>query len=159
MPRRSGLPRVVAAALIAAACSDAVSPVSPDRPGVPLFDAVPSGTPNGGLGQVGTTLLARFSRNPHRGDAVIATFFWRGSLNIVDSVTDFVTDAGSTRAGNSYQLVEYVTAGGNSMATYVATNVQNFPDTATNPGLAVRAYLSASVSGGALVSGWSGIQA
>ena len=127
---------------------------------MPLFDAVGSGTPNGGLGQSGTVLLARFIRNPHRGDAVIATFFWRGSVNVVDSVTDFVTDAGSTRAGNSYQLVEYVTAGGNSMATYVATNVQNFPDTTSNPGLAVRAYLSAAVSdGGALVSGWSGIQA
>lgn len=127
---------------------------------MPLFDAAASGTSNGGLGQSGTTLLARFARNPHRGDAVIATFFWRGSINVIDSVTDFLTDASSTPARNSYQLVEYVTAGGNSMATYVATNVQNFPDTATNPGLAVRAHLSVAVNdGGGLVSGWSGIQA
>jgi hypothetical protein len=68
MPRRSGLPRVLAMALIAAACSDA-----------------------------GTTLLARLARNPDRGDAVIATFFWRGSINIIDSIADFVTDASSTQ--------------------------------------------------------------
>ena len=134
MPRRAGVLRVLAAALIAAACSDAGGPLQPGSPGTPLLDAVSSGTPNGGLGQSGPALLARFVRNPRRGDAVIATFFWRGSVNIIDSVTDFVTDASSTRAGNTYQLVEYVTAGGNSMATYVATNVQNFPDTATNPG-------------------------
>src|SRR6266480_1865049 len=128
MPRRAGFPRVLAAALIAAACSDVVSPVPPGRPGAPLFDAAPSGAPNGGLGQSGTFLLARFARNPHRGDAVIATFFWLGSTVTVDSVTDFLTDASSTPAGNTYRLVESVAAGGIAMATYVATNVQNFPD-------------------------------
>src|SRR2546425_187286 len=158
MPRRAGCVRVLAAVLIAAACSDAVSPLQPGSPGTPLLDVVASGAPNGGLGQGGTAITARFVRNPHRGDAVIATFFWLGSINIVDSVTDFLTDASSTRAGNTYQLVEYVGAGGISMATYVATNVQNFPDTVTNPGLAVRAHLSTAVSdGGALVSAWSGV--
>src|SRR2546425_2674710 len=158
MPRRAGCVRVLAAVLIAAACSDAVSPLQPGSPGTPLLDVVASGAPNGGLGQNGTAITARFVRNPHRGDAVIATFFWLGSINIVDSVTDFLTDASSTRAGNTYQLVEYVGAGGISMATYVATNVQNFPDTVTNPGLAVRAHLSTAVSdGGALVSAWSGV--
>src|SRR2546426_12502648 len=47
------------------------------------------------------------------------------------------------------------------MATYVATNVQNFPDAYSAPGgdsiLAVRANLSTSVTdGGILISAWSG---
>src|SRR5438094_152234 len=57
-------------------------------------------------------------------------------------------------------LVEYVTAGGVSMATYVATNVQNFPypNTSDAQVLAVRANLSTSVTdGGVLISAWSGV--
>jgi len=62
------------------------------------------------LGQSGTALVAAFGRNPHRGDAIIATFFWVGSTVVIDSVTDFLTDASSTRVGNTYNLVESVAA-------------------------------------------------
>src|SRR2546426_3778552 len=65
--------------------------------------------------------------NPHLGDAIIVTFFWVGSTNtnIITSVTDHLADG--TAVGNTYTPVEFVSAGGISMATYVATNVQNFP--------------------------------
>src|SRR5258708_36059016 len=158
MPRRAGSVRVLAAVLIAAACSDVTSPSQPGRPGAPLFDAAASGVPNGGLGDSGTVLVAAFGRNPHRGDAIIATFFWVGSTVVIDSVSDYLTNASSTPVGNTYKLVESVAAGGISMATYVATNAQNFPDTSTNPRLAVRARLTASVTdGGALLSACSGV--
>src|SRR5207302_4070263 len=70
--------------------------------------------------------------NPHLGDAIVATFFWQGSTNTIIQVTDHLCDAVSTPVGNTYTLVDYVTAGGYSMATYVATNVQGFPDPAPN---------------------------
>jgi hypothetical protein len=60
-------------------------------------------------------------------------------------------------------LVDYVSAGGISMATYVATNVQGFPggynDPAQDSILAVEADLSQAVSGGILISSWSGVDA
>src|SRR6267378_6233851 len=84
---------------------------------------------NGTFGQSGRLLIKGFNpTNPHVGDAIIATFYWVGSTNIIDSVTDVLTQPGYPRVGNKYTLVEYVTAGGISMATYVATNVQGFPD-------------------------------
>jgi hypothetical protein len=100
--------------------------------------------------------------NPHHGDAVVATFFWLGSTNIIDSVTDVLTTAPYTPVGNKYNLVEYVTAGGISMATYVATNVQGFPDAYGVFGgdsiLAVRANLSDSVvDGGIMMKAYSGV--
>jgi len=117
---------------------------------------------NGALNMTGRLIAKGFTTvNPHNGDAIIATFFWLGSTNVIDSVTDILNDASSTRVGNQYHLVEYVTAGGISMATYVATNVQNFPDAGTNPGqmLDVQAYLSDSVAhGGGKVSAWHGVQ-
>jgi len=114
----------------------------------------------GGLNQGGQVLQARFAPNPHLGDAIVATFYWLGSTNIVDSVTDVLTDAGSTRVGNQYHLVEYVGTGGVSMATFVATNVRNFADTSSDPGrfLVVRAHLSQSViDGGVKLSAWRGV--
>src|SRR6266571_5211454 len=164
--RRVAFARIFVAAAFVAACSDAVSPpAAPERggPGLPMFDVAATGDQNGGLNQSGTVIGARFPTNPHRGDAIIATFFWLGSTNtnIIDSVTDFLTDANSTRVGNTYRLVEYVGAGGVSMATYVATNVQNFPDPSDpqpTAGLAVRANLSTAVTdGGILISAWSGV--
>src|SRR5437867_3689066 len=164
--RRAVFSRILIAAVFVAACSDAVSPpAAPERggPGLPMFDVAATGAQNGGLNQSGTVIGARFPTNPHRGDAIIATFFWLGSTNtnIIDSVTDFLTDANSTRVGNTYRLVEYVGAGGVSMATYVATNVQNFPDPSDpqpTAGLAVRANLSTAVTdGGILISAWSGV--
>src|SRR5438874_2556346 len=74
----------------------------------------------------------------------------------------FTTSATSpfTPVGNRYQLVEYVNTGGMSMATYVATNVQNFPDpnTSSDDVLAVAAYLSQAVTdAGVSISAWSGV--
>src|SRR3989442_15133113 len=133
--RAAVLPRLVAAALLAAACSDAVGPER-RAPRAPQFAAASSGIvldqSNGTLSTFpsGTTRIIKGFNptNPHLGDAIIATFFWLGSTNIIDSVTDVLSSAPLTPVGNRYQLVEYVSAGGMSMATYVATNVQNFPD-------------------------------
>jgi len=170
-----GLPRIAVAALLAAACSDAVSP---DRrsPGAPAFSHTPASGAialdqnNGSLNQNGTCsgapgpcLIKGFDPvSPHRGSTVIATFYWLGSTNIINSVTDHLNDATFTPVGNTYRLVEYVTAGGISMATYVATNVQGFPDptrVGTDPVLAVRANLSTSVvDGGIKISAFTGVE-
>src|SRR5437899_9128439 len=99
--------------------------------------------------------------NPQHGDVIVVTFYWVGStnINIIDSVDDVLTDAQYTRVGNTYHLVDYVSAGGYSMATYVATNVQNFPDpNDPNNGvvLAVRALLSQyPPDGGVMISSWT----
>ena len=98
--------------------------------------------------------------NPHLGDAIIATFYWFGSTNIIQSVTDHLTDPSFTPVGNTYHLVEYRTAGGISMATYVATNVQGFPDPNPDQGkvLAVRANLVSPITeGGITISAYSGV--
>src|SRR5207247_11406702 len=89
-------------------------------------------------------------KNPHHGDAVIATVFWLGQTNIVDSVVDFVASTPNTRVGNTYHPIDYVTAGGYSMATFVATNIQNFPDSSSASGqmLAVPAFMHQPVGGG-----------
>jgi hypothetical protein len=109
--------------------------------------------------QSGTTLGKEFNpQNPPLGSTVIATFVWRGSTNIITSVTDELWTG--RQVGNTYTLVEYVTAGGISMATYVATNVQNYPSPKGVLGeeLLVRAHLSTAVSaGGALVSAFTGV--
>jgi len=117
----------------------------------------------GTLSTSGRMLIKGFNvGNPHHGDAIIATFYWLGSRFIIDSVTDVLTTSPSfTPVGNQYHLVDYVTAGGYSMATYVATNVQNFPDPFTDPGqvLAVRANLSDSVAdGGITITAWTGVE-
>ena len=156
------------AALFAAACSDAAGP-APKRagPGGPLFSFSPngigqSGTANGALGETGDSLAKGFDpKNPHHGDAVIATVFWLGQTNIVDSVVDFVASTPNTRVGNTYHQIDYVTAGGYSMATFVATNIQNFPDSSSVSGqiLAVRAFMHQRVvDGGIKISAWSGIE-
>ena len=84
-----------------------------------------------------------------------------GPPNIIDSVADVLTTAPVyTPVGNHYTLVESATANGYSMATYVATNVQNFPDPNTDQGqvLAVAAYLSQPVTdGGVTMSAWTGV--
>jgi hypothetical protein len=104
--------------------------------------------------------------NPHLGDAVVATFFWSGP-NTITTVTDHLCDTHQnpsgypgTPVGNVYTLVESVSAGGISMATYVATNVQGFPD--PNPdqttALCVHAIFAQPVTdGGMLLSAWSGV--
>lgn len=117
-------------------------------------------TLDGTLNESGSTLEQGFiPTNPHVGDAIIATFFWLGSTNVIDSVTDRLSDG--TPVGNTYHLVEYVTAGGISMGTYVATNAGNFPDPnqGTNDVLVVEAHLCAPVTdGGVMVSAYSGVK-
>jgi len=171
----------LAAALLATACtesagpagSEAVGPPSAQKPfqWTPSFATVANGSSgialdqqNGTLGGSGTLIIKGFNpTNPHRGDAIVATFFWVGSTNVIDSVRDVLTTAPTyTPVGNRYTLVEYVTSGGYSMATYVATNVQGFPDPNTDPFqgdiLAVGAYLSQPVTdGGVAISAWTGV--
>jgi len=115
---------------------------------------------NGTLNESGSLLAQGFyPKNPLRGDAIVATVMWKGSTNVITSVTDRLSDG--TPVGNTYNLVEYVTRGGVSMATYVATNVQNFPDpnTGSDDVLVVEANLSAPVEdGGVLLSAYSGVK-
>src|SRR5213083_2917310 len=158
------LPRILAAALLAAACSDSVGPARGPAP--PLFSFSPNGIrldqANSGLPQPGRRFVKGFNpTNPQNGDAIVVTLFWVGSTYIVDSVTDHLVDANWTKVGNTYNLVEYVTAGGISMATYVATGVQNIPP--ANPDgtnvLAVEAILDDSVpDGGIWMSAWRGVE-
>ena len=155
------------------ACSDAVSPA---RPGVePPHFATAAGTGIrldqmvGTLGESGYHIGKGFEpTNPHLGDALVATFFWSGP-NTITTVADHLCDTApnpsgyqGTPVGNNYTLVESVSAGGISMATYVATNVQNFPD--PNPdqttALCVHAiFAQPVVDGGVLLSAWSGVTA
>ena len=158
----------IAALILAAACSDGVGPEH-TRLSSPSFattsgsgivldqqNGVYEGVPMGS----GTHIGKGFEPvNPHTGDAIIATFFWIGSTNTITQVTDHLSDAAQTPVGNTYTLVEYVTAGGLSMATYVATNVQGFPDadTASANILAVHAIFSEPVQGGIKISAWRGV--
>src|SRR6266540_6598873 len=159
---RGGL---VTAGILSVACTESLGPPRGVKDiGAPLFSFSPNGITldqqNGSLGYSGRLIRKGFDpMNPRLGDAIIATFFWLGSTNIIDSVTDVLTDANFTPVGNRFTLVEYVTAGGVSMATYIATNVQNFPD--PNPGdivYAVQANLREAITdGGVKISAWSGV--
>ncbi|HEV8399261.1 MAG TPA: hypothetical protein VGQ18_05400 [Gemmatimonadales bacterium] len=158
----------LASLFLVAACSDGVGPeprlVGPSfattsGSGIVLdqqsgvYDAVPMGS--------GTHIGKGFEPvNPHVGDAIVATFFWIGSTNTITQVTDHLSDAAQTPVGNTYTLVEYVTAGGISMATYVATNVQGFSDadTVSEKILAVHAIFSEpGIQGGVKISAWRGV--
>src|SRR5260221_1981589 len=165
-------PGLIVAALLVAACTDAADPW-PERggPGAPMFSFSANGTQvdtvngapivNGSLGESGHQLAKGFDHgNPSFGDAIIATFYWVGSTYIVDSVVDFVADVNNTRPGNPFHLGEYVSAANRSMATFVATNVRNFPERSSTSGqiYAVRAYLRDSVpDGGIKISAWVGV--
>ena len=159
----------LAVVLLAAGCTESLGP-RPDaaHPPLPRFATT---SPTGGIrldkniltfNERGRLLIKGFNpQNPHVGDAIVANFYWLGSTNIIDSVVDVLTTNPYTRVGNQYTLVQYVTAGGISMATYVATNVQNFPDASSDPSqiLAVGAYLHDSVvDGGVRLSAWLGVQ-
>jgi len=131
-----------------------------------MFD-VAVGTPitldqsNGKLGET-TTIWQDFRpTNPHLGDAIVVTFFWVGSTNIITRVYDHLSDAAWTPVGNTYNLVEYVTDGVNSMATYVATDVQNFPEGTFPDGdqnLVVHADLASPIQdGGLTISAFRGV--
>src|SRR6266496_3249609 len=158
------LPRILAAAVLAAACSDSIGPGRGPAP--PLFSFSPNGITldqqNSTMAEGGRRLVKGFNpTNPQNGDAIVVSLFWVGQTNIVDSVTDHLVNNAFTTVGNTYHLVEYVTAGGVSMATFVATNVQNIP--LANPNgedvLAVVADLRDSVpDGGIWMSSWRGVE-
>ena len=150
--------------LLSTTCTESVGPRNRSLD-TPLFSYSASGITLDRdiqtFSESGRLLIKGFNpKNPHVGDAIIATFSWLGSTNIIDSVVDVVTTNPYTRVGNTYTLVQYVTAGGLSMATYVATNAQNFPDTSTDPNkiLAIGAYLRDSVAdGGVRLTSWLGV--
>src|SRR5260221_10608715 len=168
MARRTTIAGLVGVALLAANCREAAGPERAGL-GVPRMDVAAasgiafdtlSGTVETGSQNV---IIKGFDpRNPHLGDAIIATVFWTGtSSNVIDSVTDHFTMPGFPRVGNTYHFVEYSQAGDLSMATYVATNVQGFPDAFRRPGdsiLAVMANFSTAVTArGIAISAWSGV--
>jgi PKD repeat protein len=134
----------------------AASGITLDQMSSTMDDATPDG-------QSGTHVGKGFQpTNPHPGDAIVATFFWRGSSNTITTVTDHLCDVDATPVGNSYALVDYVTAGGYSMATYVATDVQGFSDTATTSDglLCVHALFSDWVPEvGVILSAYQGVNA
>ena len=94
-----GLAGLLATTLLVVGCTD---PVAPERSllGAPNLVVVADQS-NGTLGANGTAILKGFNpTNPHRGAAIIATFFWGGSTNIITSVSDHLTDG--TPVGNPY---------------------------------------------------------
>jgi hypothetical protein len=165
---------VAAVAVLSSHCNDAAGPERAAPAAPPRLAQTAS---SGGIqldqsnGTMGTPvnplmIIKGFNpTNPHVGDAIVATFFWFGAPggvtgNIIDSVTDVLTSVPYTPVGNKYTLVEFVSNGTISMATYVATNVQNFPDAGTNSSqiLAVKADLHVPVTdAGVLLSAWTGV--
>jgi len=161
---------VLVAALGTAACNDAVSPtphvLSAAVTAAPAANPITldgfAGLANDAIpwGQGQTHLGLAFNPNPHTGDAIVATFYWRGTTNTIIHVTDHFCDVNSTPIGNTYTLVDYATQGGYSMATYVATNVQGFidADTVEDQRICVHAILSDSVTeGGMMLSAYRGV--
>lgn len=163
----------VAGILLATGCGEnsGGGPAAPQEIGAPRFAAAAgSGIAldqmAGTLAESGVHIGKGFDVNPHLGDAIVATFFWAGS-NTITTVADHLCDTApqpngqeGTPVGNSYTLVESASAGGISMATYVATNVTNYPDPNTSPttALCVHAIFAQPVTdGGVLLSAWSGV--
>lgn len=111
-----------------------------------------------GYGTGGTHVGKEFSTDPHPGDAIVATFSWQGTSNTITEVTDHLEDG--TPVGNTYTLVDYTTANGWSVATYVATNVGNFPypPPSPNKNLAVHAIFSNQVTEGSeMIAAYRGV--
>jgi len=160
---------LVIAAGVAAACSDAAGPLR----STPRFGVGAAGTTGITLdqfsgiandpeawGQGETHVGKNFVANPQLGDAIVATFFWRGTSNTIIQVTDHLCDVNNTPVGNTYVLEDYVTQGGYSMATYVATNAHNYPVPASTSDqlLCVHAIFSNQLSeGGMIISAYQGV--
>ncbi len=137
---------------------DSTSPERAVAP--PLFSFSANGITldqqNSAMGQPGRRFVKGFNPvNPQNGDAIVVSFFWIGSTYIIDSVTDHLVDANWTKVGNTYNLVEYVTAGGISMATFVATGVQNIPPANRSAPTAAHPGTVTTTTAGALVYGVS----
>ncbi len=155
---------LLAATLLPAACRDSVSP-DRGRPTASAFATAASpialDQQNGALNETNTALLRKGFNptNPQLGTAIIATFFWQGTTATVIDVTDVLADG--TPVGNRYELVEYIIGDEVSMATFVATNVQNIPQGTFPNGdrtLVVQATLSdVVVDGGVMISSYSGV--
>jgi PKD repeat protein len=160
---RRALATILAAAALSA-CSDRLGPgdgASPWRASAAASAGITLDQQNGTLNEQNVTTIAKGFNptNPHLGDAVVATFFWTGPATIT-SVSDFITNVNRTPVGNTFHLVEQATAGGVSMATYVATNVQGFPDPNPDPSVVygVQATLSlAAPDGGVMLAAYSGV--
>jgi len=157
---------VVTAAFLIAACSESVGPRAGYTPSAATAAAPAAISLNkftGVQGETTSDLGQGFTTgNPDLGDAIIATYFWRGSTNTITGIVDHLSDAAATPVGNTYTLVEYVTDGTYSMATYVATNVQGFPAGSTDPEsiLNVDAVFPSPVpDAGCLLSSWHGVNA
>jgi len=157
---------LLAFAVLTAACGDSFDPshMAPSfaAVGVPssiTLDQAEAAVDIGvGTAAGGTHVGKEFDANPHLGDAIVATFVWRGTSNTITEVTDHLEDG--TPVGNTYTLVDYVTSGGWSMATYVATNVGNFPDPAPTPdkNLAVHAIFSDAITdAGEMITAYRGV--
>src|ERR1051325_10896971 len=152
MHRSTTIPVTIALAALAAACSESAGP-SPaaSRPDAPRFAALgptaPStgislGQVNGTLGETGRILVKGFNpTNPHHGDAIVATFFWRGPATI-DSVVDVLTNLTFTRVGNTYTRVAQTTAGVYSMATTRVGNTYTRVDQTTAGGYSMATYVA-----------------
>ena len=152
-------------ALLVAGCGEPLGPTAAGTKPSAAVAAASTGIVldqrNGTFNESGTQLLKGFNpTNPQLGDAIVATFFWMGSSNVITLVHDRLTDG--TVVGNQYSLVEYVTSGGISMATYVALNAGNFPlaDPMQTKILVVQAELSQPVTdGGVSLAAFSGVSA
>src|SRR5260370_34124427 len=124
------LPRLLAAALLAAGCTDAFRPERRSH-GLPALattaaTGITLDQQNSTAGAInGTTILKGFNpTNPHRGDAIVATFFWTGSATIT-AVSHPLADG--TPLGNTSTLLDNVpTARGTSIATYSTPSVAHF---------------------------------
>jgi len=160
---------LLAVALLAAGCRESMGPRAAERgPETPSFSVAATGPitldqTTGKLGET-TTIWQDFRpTNPHLGDAIVVTFYWVGSTNIITRVYDHLSDAAQTPVGNTYTLVDFVTAAGVSMATYVATNVQNFPEGTFPNGdqnLVVHADLASPIQdGGITIAAFRGVSA
>ena len=162
---------LLAGMLLATACGEDNGPTAVHPGDVPRFTiaagaGITLDQTVGELGETGYHIAKEFGTNPHLGDAIIATFFWSGPntiTTVADHLCDYVPQPSGypgTPVGNSYTLVGSASAGGISMATYVATNVQNYPDPNPSPttALCVHAIFAQPVTdGGVLLSAWSGV--
>ena len=163
---RRALTPIFLAAALTVACSDQLGPLGSDARQKNIAAAGTAGImldkEIGTLNEQNVSAIAKGFNptNPHLGDAIVATFYWRDTTNTIIGVSDHLCDVNSTPVGNTYRLVDYVTAGGYSMATYVATNVQGFSETATTSDsmLCVHAIFSDSFSeGGMMMSAYRGV--